>query len=106
MRRISGTHSFQNLDVGNFACNVRRCSGWEEDACDSEHLGTNMLARYNKHQESLEAIGTHRLMDNPVLLVFGFEEVIVKEGRQGESGSGSSGVVRDWFCREYTASLI
>lgn len=43
-----------------------------------------MLARYNKQQESLEAIGTYRLMDNPVLLVFGLEEVIVKEGRQGE----------------------
>jgi hypothetical protein len=27
-------------------------------------------------------------MDNPVLLVFGFEEVIVKEGRQGEFGIG------------------
>lgn len=88
MRRISGTHSFQNLDVENFACNVRRCSGWEEDACDSEHAVTTMLARYNKHQEILEAIGTHRLMDNPVLLVFGLEEVIVKEGRQGEFESG------------------
>lgn len=88
MRRISGTHSFRNLDVENFACNVRRCSGWEGDACDSEHKVTTMLARSNKHQEILEAIGMHRLMDNPVLLVFGFEEVIVKEGRQGEFGVG------------------
>lgn len=88
MRRISGTHSFQNLDVENFACNVRRCSGWEEDACDSEYQTEAMSVTSRKSRVSLEAIGTHRLMDNPVLLVFGLEDVIVKKGRQGEFGSG------------------
>lgn len=88
MRRVSGTHSFRNLDVENFACNVRRCSGWEEDACNSEHQTEAMSATFRKHRVCLEAVGTHRLMDNPVLLVFGFEEVIVKEGRQGEFGIG------------------
>lgn len=55
-------------------------------ACNSEHKPEAMLAPSSEHQVSL--MGTHRLMDNPVLLVFGFEEVIVKEGRQGEFGIG------------------
>lgn len=51
-------------------------------ACDSEHEPEAMSATSREHRVSL--MGTHRLMDNPVLLVIGFEEVIVGEGRQGE----------------------